>query len=286
MHVHTYPDAESYLRTVGPILAAHEAENSLMLGVIERVRGGFRYGEESPLLLAVEDETRTVLLATRTPPFPLLLVAATERAPDAVVEVARHLAAIDHHPSSAQGITDIVEAFANAWAKEASVSYTVSMHQRLYRVMEVIPPNAVSGAFRWAEPGDVGTFVPWVEAFAGEALPAEPALNAELLLRRHVEADVPSLAVWMDGGKPVSMAASTRPTASGVSIGLVYTPPPFRGRGYASGCVAELSRRLLSSGKRFCTLFTDLSNPTSNRLYQRIGYQAVADFHEIRFASS
>jgi len=286
MHVKAFPDACAFLTEILPILLANEAENSLMIGVAERVRGGFRYSEEPPFFLAVEDEADVLLLATCTPPYPLLLVATDEYTGDATAELARHLLSIGHHPSAAQGITDIVEAFANTWAQEASVSCAVAMHQRLYRMTAVAPSSEIPGAFRWAESDDVPTLVPWIEAFVEEALPAEPPPNAGPILRRHVEATERSLAVWTDRGEPVSMAAATRPTPSGVSIGLVYTPPPFRGRGYASGCVGELSRRLLASGKRFCTLFTDLSNPTSNRLYQRIGYHPVADFKQISFDPS
>jgi predicted GNAT family acetyltransferase len=57
----------------------------------------------------------------------------------------------------------------------------------------------------------------------------------------------------------------------------------LRGRGYASALVASLTERLLAGGRRFCFLFTDLSNPTSNKIYQRIGYEPVADVDEYRF---
>jgi predicted GNAT family acetyltransferase len=66
-------------------------------------------------------------------------------------------------------------------------------------------------------------------------------------------------------------------------IGPVYTPPALRKRGYASALTAALSQELLDSGRKFCFLFTDLANPTSNRIYQQIGYQAVCDVDEYRF---
>ena len=90
------------------------------------------------------------------------------------------------------------------------------------------------------------------------------------------------LGVWDDDGA-VSMASSNRPTPNGTSINLVYTPPERRGRGYASACVAALSGRQLDAGKRFCTLFTDRANPTSNAIYRRIGFRPIADFAEVRF---
>jgi len=79
------------------------------------------------------------------------------------------------------------------------------------------------------------------------------------------------------------MAAKTRPTEKGMTVGGVYTPPELRGKGYATSCVAELSRHILQSGKEFCTLYTDLANPTSNSIYKKIGYTEVCDSVEYTF---
>ena len=88
--------------------------------------------------------------------------------------------------------------------------------------------------------------------------------------------------LWVDAG-PVSLAARGRRLPHGSSVGPVYTPPDKRGRGYASACVAALSQAILDGGADYCTLFTDLANPTSNRIYQRLGYQPLCDFTEYRF---
>jgi predicted GNAT family acetyltransferase len=88
--------------------------------------------------------------------------------------------------------------------------------------------------------------------------------------------------LWEDG-EPVSLAGCGSPTPNGIRVGPVYTPPARRGRGYASALTAQLTSLLLSSGHRFCFLFTDLANPTSNRIYQRIGYEPVSDVDEYRF---
>ncbi len=91
------------------------------------------------------------------------------------------------------------------------------------------------------------------------------------------------LYVWDDDGVR-SMAAVGGPTAHGTRTSLVYTPPEFRGNDYASAVVAALSEAMLNSGKRFCCLFTDQSNPVANRIYRRIGYVPVCDFAEYRFS--
>ena len=66
-----------------------------------------------------------------------------------------------------------------------------------------------------------------------------------------------------------------------MAINSVYTPKEYRQKGYATAVVAELSRTILNSGKKFCTLFTDLANPTSNSIYQKIGYKI--EFDNIRY---
>jgi predicted GNAT family acetyltransferase len=88
--------------------------------------------------------------------------------------------------------------------------------------------------------------------------------------------------VWDDGG-PRAMAATARPTPGGIAVNSVFTPPAGRGRGYATALVAALSRRMLADGRRFCVLFTDLANPTSNAIYARIGYRPVRDLTFCRF---
>jgi predicted GNAT family acetyltransferase len=89
--------------------------------------------------------------------------------------------------------------------------------------------------------------------------------------------------VLWEHDEPVSLAGYGGPTPSGIRIGPVYTPPELRGRGYATVLTAELSRLLLQGGRRFCFLFTDLANPTSNSIYQRIGYRPVADVNQWAF---
>ena len=69
----------------------------------------------------------------------------------------------------------------------------------------------------------------------------------------------------------------------GVTLGPVYTPPPARGKGYATNCTAAVSQLLLDAGWAYCALFTDLDNPTSNSIYQKIGYRPVCDYADYHF---
>jgi len=140
----------------------------------------------------------------------------------------------------------------------------------------------VPGHMRWAQEEDVDTLVGWFLAFCDEAVPDAPPANPERNVRQFMHAG--KLAVWDDHGI-VSMTGSSRGTPHGKTISAVYTPPQYRGHGYASACVAALSQHLLDEGNRFCTLYTDLSNPTSNKIYQDIGYRPIADSSMIMLES-
>ena len=85
-----------------------------------------------------------------------------------------------------------------------------------------------------------------------------------------------SIFIWDHDG-PVSMAKKARPTKNGIVVNLVYTPHDQQRKGYATTCVAHLSQHLLNEGYKYCSLYTDLANPTSNSIYMKIGYEPVAD---------
>ena len=131
-----------------------------------------------------------------------------------------------------------------------------------------------------ATEADLPLLAEWAYRFTVDCFgSADQAEAAEMAQRRVADRDA---YLWEDG-QPVSMAGSSRPTTHGITVNLVYTPPQFRRRGYATSCVARLSQLLLDGGWKFCTLFTNLANPTANDIYQKIGYTAVCDFNEYVF---
>jgi len=176
------------------------------------------------------------------------------------------------------GVTGPVEAaraFAEGWSQARGVTASVTMEQGLYELTKVVlPAPAAPGALRVARAEDAELVASWMAGFGGDA--RLPAHESEAL-RKSAATRVASggLFVWEHEGAPVSMATLQGATRHGIRVSFVYTPPELRGRGYASACVAAVSDRALASGKRFCTLYTDLSNPTSNSIYQRIGYRRI-----------
>ncbi len=128
---------------------------------------------------------------------------------------------------------------------------------------------------RLATDSDRSLLINWIKAFTEEAIgenESEP--NYQDVCDRRLTQN--SLYIWQND-VPVSMAGISGATPKGIKINAVYTPPEYRRKGYASSCVAALSKTLLDRGYKYCFLFTDLANPTSNSIYQKIGYKPVCD---------
>ena len=279
MNVRFDPDVDAFLKHAAPTLEAHEDTASLVLGICHNLTTGRTYGDRPPLFASVSDGGEARVFAVRTPPHNLVLFA-KEGHPVALEALAERLHAKGHRLPGCHGTSAVAEAFARAWCRVAGCVSVVAMRQKVFRLDTVTPPRPAPGHLRPAEEADIEWLVEWATAFHREAVPGDPDRDQ----RRVVDWMLAQRNLWVwEDDRPVSLCAAMRPTAHGIAIGLVYTPPEDRGSGYASNCVAAVSQRLLDQGYAFCTLFTDLSNPTSNKIYQAIGYRPLAEFRRIDF---
>jgi hypothetical protein len=158
------------------------------------------------------------------------------------------------------------------------------MSERIFRIDRVIAPRPVPGAMRLASESDRALLADWLGAFNLEALAQRPDPAAmDQFAARWIARQGRAMYLWVDGGQPVAMVGVSGETPNGIRVAPVYTPPALRGRGYASALTATVTQAHLDAGKRYCFLFTDLANPTSNHIYQAIGYRPVADVADYRF---
>jgi len=157
------------------------------------------------------------------------------------------------------------------------------MAQRIYRLTVLRPVEGVSGRARPATEGDRPLLLEWVRSFVAEAVPdGTPDLGPERAVDARLGEGRGGFTIWEDGG-PVSLAGWGGTTPNGVRIGPVYTPPEHRRRGYGSAVTAAVSAERLASGRTFCFLYTDVTNPTSNKIYTDIGYEPVCDSIDYAF---
>jgi predicted GNAT family acetyltransferase len=277
----TYQNAAEFLLKTQDFLEENEAANNLMLGVCFRLKRFPDRIKTTPYFITVSTEDELILAAVRTPPHNLIIYGKRRDYAQAFETLAQNLLASHEPLPGVLGPSQIAKTFAETWASVSGAKYRPGMSQRIFELRQVIPPQqSPPGQMRLATQDEVDLVTQWALAFQEEALaPSVPGETREMIGRRISDQEI---YLWEDE-QPVSMAAKNRPISNGISVSFVYTPPEFRKRGYATACVASLSQLLLDSGWQFCTLFTDLSNPTSNHIYQTIGYTPVCDFNEYVF---
>jgi uncharacterized protein len=269
-------DAADFLRRAEPLLLADEARHNLIFGIAGTLRDHPTHYPEHRLWLVVDGDA-IVGAALRTPPYNLV-VAGRETALEALA------LELDEELPGVVGAVPEIEAFADAWEARWGAAREVTMAQGIYALEELVEPARPPGAHRPATVTDRELLSGWLRDFGREALPNEDfdeAQNERVIESRLSRTDA-GFVIWEDGD-PVSLAGYGGTTPHGTRIGPVYTPPEHRGRGYGSAVTAAVSAERLAAGRRFCFLYTDRSNPISNRIYVALGYRRVCDSLALRF---
>ncbi|MGA8847768.1 MAG: GNAT family N-acetyltransferase [Nocardioides sp.] len=291
-HLEFHADPAGFLQEAGPHLAADPVIGTVMASVTERmvVRTRLVPGL-TPWWVVVRDQGREVVgAAMRTAPFaphPLYLLPMPD---SAAVALARALHERGEDVPAANGALPGVMQLAEETARLRGGRAEVAVHTRLFQLAGLVPPSPVEGPvvgrLRVATEADLGLATRWFEQFHADA---------EEQAGRHVEPEVTRASsrdevseriaeslvwLWEVGGVVVHLTGHSQAAFGVVRVGPVYTPREHRGRGYASAAVAELSRRIVAAGHLAC-LFTDQANPTSNKIYEALGYQRVVDMAEV-----
>lgn len=281
--VKRFETAPAFIAEAGGFLGRREAEHNLMFGIAANLTADPGFPAAPPLLATVTANKQVVATAVMTPPWNIVLSCTDQL--DAWSSLIDDLRAAS---TSVPGVTAPVESaafFASRWAETFGVETERAMAERIYRLEKVRPPKGVSGSVRLGTTFDRDLLVAWVDAFLAEALEPRNPEESGFLVDRSFRAGTRTWYLWEDGGRPVSVASTSGPTPNGIRVGPVYTPPELRGNGYASAVTAAASQAELDKGRRFVFLFTDLKNPTSNKIYQQIGYEPVIDVDQISFVS-
>jgi predicted GNAT family acetyltransferase len=275
-----HKNAETFLALVQPALERNECINGLMLGICLRlVDEPNAYGSQ-PYFATVESDSGLSLAALMTPPYKLQIYANDDQDSAGFELLAEALLRGEWRVPGIIARDTAAAAFASVWSRMAGVGHRTGMRQAVHELRKVAHPAYPAGEFRQAADGDIELVRQWAREFHEACFSDDqwqPSIkDAETKLKNG------AIFFWVDGA-PVSMAARSRPTPHGEAISFVYTPPALRRRGYATAVVARLSQRILDDGKQFCTLHTDLANPTSNSIYRSIGYTKVAEVVDIHF---
>jgi uncharacterized protein len=272
-----FTNIEAFAARVDDFLMSREAEHCVELGIVSALRqnkpGHRGHAVEQPLLWAVEDDAGAVCAVAMQSVIDRILISRGPIA--AMLLIARRLHEITWSGVQINGVVPSIESCVNEFAQLSARDAQRVMQLRIHQLDRVLPPRPVPGRMRPVTESDRDLLIHWTLAFAravGDNVPDEEGPRmADTLITDHRGW------LWELNDEPVALAAHSGWTPHGVRVNYVYTPEANRGHGYASNLVAQLSQHHLDTGRKFVFLHTDLANPTSNSIYQRIGYRAIAD---------
>ena len=266
MKLELYESVQSYLHDIMALLTEYETQNNLFVSICLKGKDGT--DTSGWVMATVKDENaKPAIIAIMTPPFNLLLF---ERdnvpCPKGVTLLAQKLEVFGISVPGVMGEPSVADRFSKEYASLTGKKRNLTRNLRIYRLDRVNPLPKTGGKLRLSNHNDLFFMPYWYSAFAVDChfkgIDIAEATDKIIQLTKSS-----SLYIWEDE-IPVSQAAASRKTLNGSVINCVYTPPHYRGKGYATACVAALSQHLLDSGSKFCVLFADLANPISNSIYE------------------
>lgn len=270
-------DLAEFTAATADLLTKQPTENTLTLSIVGALQRGRQWSDAPAWFGWFTEDGRVSAAVLRTPPYNLVLsefdsdTAASSLAPELLSWLGsspdRSL------PSGVTGAAASAARFADAWSELTGRIPRVSMRERLH-VLDKLRPPTVPGRSRVATPGDTDLVVRWFDAFQAESLPVPTSMRVEAVFR------IGDGLIWLHEdpvGLPVSMAGRNLTAAGIARVGPVYTPPNFRGHGYAAAVTAACTQDALARDAEQVVLFTDLTNATANGVYQRIGYRYRSD---------
>lgn len=277
MDVKRYKNSADFNRENSDFLLSNEAANNLLIGI---GNGSKSQHEEDHLLSAVRKDGKSVLVAVMTPPYDILLTPVGNET-GAIQVLIEYLAENEISVPGVLAENSTADKFRKFWSERCAKTSTLFREERVYEVRRCNQIDYADGKMRPGYVADIPIVTDMVFGFHEYINEPIDRSSAEKMTESRIRDN--RIFVWDNNGV-VSICQAARETPNGKVVNLVYTPPDHRRRGYATSLVHALTLQILDGGKDFCCLFTDLSNPTSNNIYQKIGYNPVLDLMHYRFA--
>ncbi len=290
MQVHASHDPKHFLADAAPLLSGDPFSTSVIATNAQRRTDAPDTpgpGHEDDLWLIVTDAHGVLGVAMHTPPHNLFL----SRMP----QTAAQLLADELHQTGRElpgvtGASEVASTYAECWAALTGAGVTQLAAMRMYRLQTLKPPTGVQGtATSASDPADLSLVTRWLEEFHAEALEGDPPQDWQALAQRRIAAG--EVHLWRapqadDHDETVALAAVSASAAGVARIGPVYTPPAHRRHGHGAAVTAAASAAALAAGAEHVVLYTDLANPTSNSIYQAIGYRPDHDAQQLAFITA
>jgi ribosomal protein S18 acetylase RimI-like enzyme len=267
-------DAQQFLDLTGEFLYAKEVQNGLMLGLTEELTKQSSQAFKPIFLNAVNFANKTAGAFVQTRSQNGII---TDCGSIAVNEIVQFLIQNKIAINGIVGPTQSATLFKDQVIENLGGIFEKAMDHKILRLDSVIWPPDCEGRPMVATDQDFELVFDWLGKFMQEASPLEVFDQEYWRTKLRDRIRKKEIYLWKHQGQFVSCCQVGQSTKNGIRISFVYTPNDCRGKGFASNLVAFVSQDQLNRGFQFCSLYTNADNPTSNKIYQQIGYNIVTD---------
>ena len=276
MNVNAYKTPQKFLDATERLLEQKEIENNLILGVCNGFADKTKEYQDCVFMNCIDDEQIQV---TSIKTIPKAIIAGTTRNVQHIKALADYY--LDHEIdlTGIIGESFYASSFSEFYGKNIADEATLIIHK--LTTVNKLPLK--SGMLVTATDEDTDLITEWTMKFEEDAQTFPQKPRGQILLSTRNMIASGNIFKWIDQGEIVCMAGIVRKTKNVGIVGLVYTPDRWRAQGYATSCVQKLTEYILQNGFKYCSLFTDASNPTPNNIYKKIGYIPIAEFKDIKF---
>jgi predicted GNAT family acetyltransferase len=274
--INKYKTPQLFLDDTEHFLEKRELENNLILGLCNGFTDKTKV-QEGCVFINATDGDKIVAASIKT--AAKAIIAGETNNNTYIKELADYYLENNIDLKGVFGEDFYVNAFSDFYGKQPYVDMTLIVHQ--LTTVNKLP--AAAGKFEMADGNDVDLVARWALTFEDEKSPAVRNSKEQVLKITQAKIALGNIFKWTDKGNIVCIAAINRKTKNAGIIGLVYTPDEYRGNGYATSHVQKLSEYILQNGFKYCGLFTDKANPTSNSIYKKIGYKPITEFMDIGY---
>ena len=274
--IKSYKTPQSFLDDTEELLEQREIENNLILGVCGGFEDKSKEYERCTFINAIENnEIKGISIKTMAK----AIVSGNSK------NKLHIKALVDYYQEKNIAISGVVgqEFYAQSFAEFYNKTIISTKSMIVHQLTKVNELPISTGFLEKANSNDIDLVSDWSLNFQDDAQLFPKQSREQFLQSVSRRISLGKIFKWVDNKEVVSIAALVRQTKNIGIIGLVYTPNQLRGKGYATSCVKKLSEYILNNGFNYCGLFTDKSNPTSNHIYKKIGYEIITEFSDIEF---
>jgi RimJ/RimL family protein N-acetyltransferase len=273
MDVFAFTDAAAFAEQVGPVIDRYPAFASILATNLDQ---SIHRPDDDARWFLIRDGGRPIGAAMYTIGFGLFLTPVPDQAAGAATSaLVEALGRAGVAPSVVNVPLGLMRPFIDAWEHRTGVTGRLTASSRLYEIESPPPLPTAGGTARLGSAADLDLAARWTQEFHQEADPGRPPIDAHRVVRRRLARG--RLLFWDHDGRPVSMAGVSRPIAGVARIGGVYTAKPHRRNGFGAAVTVAATRQGFDDGANRCMLYADLANPTSNGIYQALGFRPIGD---------